>query len=66
MVTFPRVANQPIVPLSIIWNSIPDNVPLEAEPVENSDQSALAVNWEQGSAIAVVIRLSGRRSCGGG
>ena len=42
MVTTPRPIVQPHPPLEITWEKLPDDVPLEEEPVENTGQPLIA------------------------
>jgi Putative restriction endonuclease len=42
MVTTPRPTVQPALPLQITWEKLPDDVPLEEEPVENTGQPLIA------------------------
>ena len=56
MVTSPKVADQPVVPLSIIWEPLPDDVPLEEKPVENSGQPLIAGALREALELADWIR----------
>lgn len=51
-----EVADPPIVPLSITWERLPEDVPLEEEPVENSGQPLIAGALREALELADWIR----------
>lgn len=56
MVIASKAANPPIVPLSIAWERLLEDVPLEEEPVENSGQPLIAGALREALELADWIR----------
>ncbi|MEY3299631.1 MAG: hypothetical protein RLZZ597_2891 [Cyanobacteriota bacterium] len=56
MVIASKAADPPIVPLSITWERLPEDVPLEEEPVENSGQPLISGALREALELADWIR----------